>query len=146
MEKRLYFVAGDILSNIVVGIVSVGVTTLLIGGSMGMWPGMLAGMVIGMVLAMGLSMGVLAPRLGIMEIMMPYMPVIMHGIMISMMPCMMTGMYGGMWGGMVPLGVVDTLQWGAATGVTVLTIMYLLNAAISGPQKLPEHNGEMRNG
>ena len=131
MEKRLYFVAGDILSNIVVGIVSVGVTTLLIGGSMGMWPGMLAGMVIGMVLAMGLSMGVLAPRLGIMEI---------------MMPCMMTGMFGGMWGGMVPLGIVDTLQWGAATGVTVLTIMYLLNAAISGPQKLPEHNGEMGNG
>ena len=122
MEKRLYFVTGDILSNVVVGIVSVGVTTLLIGGSMGMWPGMLAGMVVGMVLAMGLSMGVLAPRLGIMEI---------------MMPCMMTGMFGGMWGGMVSLGIIDTLLWGAATGVTVLTVIYLLNAAISGQQKLP---------
>lgn len=123
MEKRLYFVTGDILSNVVVGIVSVGVTTLLIGGSMGMWPGMLAGMVVGMVLAMGLSMGVLAPRLGIMEI---------------MMPCMMTGMFGGMWGSMYDLTMAETLRWGAYTGLTVLAIMYGLNSAISGPQKLPD--------
>jgi len=123
MEKRLYFIAGDLLSNIIVGIVAIGVTTLLIGGNMPMVPGMLAGMVVGMVLAMGLSMGVLAPRLGIMEI---------------MMPCMMTGMVAGMWGGMIALSFVQTLIWGAATGVTMLTLVYLLNAAISGPQKLTD--------
>lgn len=123
MEKRLYFIAGDLISNIVVGIISVGVTTLLIGGNMPMLPGMLAGMVVGMVLAMGLSMGVLAPRLGIMEI---------------MMPCMMTGMFGGMFGGMNAFSIVQTLQWGTATGVVVMSLVYLLNAALSGQQKLPD--------
>jgi len=121
MEKRIYFIAGDLISNIVVGIVSVAVTTLLIGGNMPMLPGMLAGMVVGMTIAMGLSMGVLAPRLGIMEV---------------MMPCMVTGMLGGMYGGMFSFGIVDTLKWGAATGITVLTVIYLLNSALTGPQKL----------
>ena len=123
MEKRLYFIAGDLLSNIIVGIVATAVTTLLIGGNLPMLPGMLAGMVVGMVLAMGLSMGVLAPRLGIMEI---------------MMPCMMTGMFGGMFGGMWSFSIIQTLQWGTATGVIVMSVIYLLNAALSGPQKLPE--------
>ena len=123
MEKRLYFIAGDLFSNIVVGIVATGVTTLLIGGNMPMLPGMLAGMVVGMILAMGISMGVLAPRLGIMEV---------------MMPCMVTGMVGGMFGGMFSLGFVQALRWGAATGVTMLVLVYLLNAGLSGQQKLPD--------
>ncbi|NND53875.1 MAG: hypothetical protein HKN56_02765 [Gammaproteobacteria bacterium] len=123
MEKRLYFVAGDVLSNIAVGIVSTGVATLLIGGNLPMLPGMLAGMVVGMVIAMGMSMGLLAPRLGIMEI---------------MMPCMLTGMFGGMWGGMHDLSFFASLRWGTYTGMTVLVAVYLLNAAIGGRQKLPE--------
>ncbi len=121
METRLFFVVGDLLSNILVATVATGVTTLLLGGALGMLPGMVLGMVIGMVIATGLGMGLLARRLGIMEI---------------VMPCCMSGMLGGMWGGMRSFGVVETLQWGVTTGVAVVAAIYLLNLLLTGPQRL----------
>ncbi len=123
MEKRLFFIVGDLLSNILVATVATGITTLLIGGALGMLPGMIIGMVVGMVIATGLGMGLLARRLGIMEV---------------VMPCCMSGMLGGMWGGMWSLGIVETLQWGITTGTGVIAAVYLLNLLLTGPQRL--HN------
>jgi len=121
MEKRLYFIIGDLIANAFVATVAAGLTAWLIGGSWGMIPGMLIGMLIGMIIALPLSLIMLAPLLGAMEV-------------IS--PCMISGMLGGMWGGMMPLSGDEIYRWGIGTGITVVVIIYIANAIVTGPQKL----------
>jgi len=123
MERRFFFIIGDLLANAFVATVSVAVTSWLIGGSWGMLPGMLAGMLIGMALTLPLSLGLLTMILGVMEV---------------MVPCMLSGMFGGMWGGMWPLAGTAILNWGVGTGITVVVIIYALNAVVAGPQKVAD--------
>ncbi len=120
MEKRLYFVVGDLLANVLVATAVVALTTWLIGGAWGMSAGMLIGMVIGMAVALVLSVVLLVPVLGAMEI---------------IVPCMLSGMLAGMWGGMWPLAGTAILRWGITTGVVVIVVVYALNIAMTGPQK-----------
>ena len=119
MEKRLYFVVGDFVANIVVATAAVAVTSWLIGGAWGMIPGMIVGMVVGMIVALPLSLGCLFPLLGVMEV---------------MAPCMLSGMLGGMWGGMWDLEGTAILQWGAGTGIAVVVVIYAMNIFMTGPQ------------
>jgi len=121
MEKRLYFVLGDLFANMLVATIAVALTGWLIGGSWGMFPGMLAGMLVGMIIALPLSLGLLFPLLGVMEV---------------ITPCMISGMFGGMWGGMWPLAGAAILRWGIGTGIVVVITIYVLNAVMSGPQKI----------
>jgi len=121
MEKRLYFIVGDVLANIIVATLALAASSALIGGNLGMVPGMFVGMFIGMLVALIISMGVLAPLLGIMEI---------------LMPCMLGGMIAGMWGGMWDLSAAQIWQWGVATGLGTLVFIYVINALLTGPQKV----------
>ncbi|MDH3510921.1 MAG: hypothetical protein OER85_08730 [Gammaproteobacteria bacterium] len=121
MEKRLYFIIGDLFANALVATAAVALTAWLIGGSWGMVPGMLVGMLIGMIIALPLSLALLAPILGIMEV---------------LSPCMISGMLGGMWGGMLPLAGAAILRWGIGTGMAVVVVIYLLNSVTTGPQKI----------
>lgn len=121
MEKRLYFIIGDLFANALVATAAAALTAWLIGGAWGMIPGMLVGMLVGMVIALPLSLALLAPFLGAMEV---------------LSPCMISGMLGGMWGGMSPLAGGAILQWGVGTGVAVVVVVYALNAVVSGPQKV----------
>jgi len=121
MEKRLYFIIGDLVANAFVATIAVAATGWLIGGSWGMIPGMLIGMLIGMIIALPVSLAMLAPLLGVMEV-------------IS--PCMISGMLGGMWGGMMPLAGDEIFRWGIGTGVTVVVVIYIVNALVTGPQKI----------
>jgi len=121
MEKRLYFVIGDLLANAFVATVAVALTAWLIGGSWGMVPGMLVGMLIGMAIALPLSIGLLTPFLGALEI---------------ITPCMISGMFGGMWGGMWPLAGAMIFRWGIGTGIAVVVVIYTLNIVTTGPQKI----------
>ena len=120
MEKRLYFIIGDLLANMFVANAVVALTAWLIGGSWGMGAGMLAGMLIGMALSLVLSVVLLVPVLGAMEI---------------IVPCMLSGMLAGMWGGMWPLDRAGVLQWGVGTGIAVFVLIYALNVVMTGPQK-----------
>lgn len=121
MEKRPYFIIGDLLANALVGTAAVAVTSWLIGGAWGMIPGMIVGMILGMIVALPLSLALLFPLLGVMEV---------------MAPCMLTGMLGGMWGGMWPLEGSAIIRWGIGTGVAVVVIIYTMNIFMTGPQKL----------
>jgi hypothetical protein len=120
MEKRLYFVIGDLLANTTIATIAVALTAWLIGGSWGMVPGMLAGMLIGMLITLPLALGLLSPFLGVMEV---------------LSPCMISGMFGGMWGGMWPLAGSAVFSWGIGTGIVVIAIIYILNARMTGMQK-----------
>ncbi|MFW2405648.1 MAG: hypothetical protein ACN4GT_12835 [Gammaproteobacteria bacterium] len=126
MEKRPYFVIGDLIANILVATAAVALTTWLIGGSWGMIPGMIVGMVLGMIIAIPLTVAVLAPLLGIMEV---------------MAPCMLGGMFGGMWGGMWPLQGEEILRWGVGTGIVSFAVVYVLNTVLSGPQRIDGQTG-----
>jgi hypothetical protein len=117
MEKRPYFVIGDLLANAFIATVSVALTAWLLGGAWGMVPGMLLGMII----ALPLSLIPVAPFFGAMEI---------------LTPCMLSGMLGGMWGGMWPLAGVTIFYWGVGTGCAVIVVIYTLNAVMSGPQTI----------
>ncbi len=121
METRWYFILGDLAANILVACAAVALSSWLIGGSLGMLPGMIIGMLFGMVIGLVIGMGCLTVFLGVMEV---------------ATPCMLSGMFGGMWGGMWSLAGAEVLQWGAATGVITLTAVYVLNAFVSGPQKI----------
>ncbi len=121
MEKRLYFVIGDLFANAFVATVAVALTAWLIGGAWGMIPGMLAGMAIGMAIALPLSLGPLSLMFGTLEV---------------IAPCMLSGMLGGMWGGMWPLAGAAALRWGVVTGVVVIVGVYALNGVMTGPQKI----------
>lgn len=120
MEKRFYFVLGDLVTSVVAAIATTGLAVWLIGGAFGMVPGMLVGMLLGMVVALFLTL-LISPLLGLME-------VLTLG--------MLSGMIGGMWGGMWPLSGGEIVRWGAGTGVAVFVVIYLLNAAMTGPQRL----------
>lgn len=121
MEKRPYFVIGDLVANCIVATAAVAVTAWLVGGAWGMIPGMVVGMIIGMIIALPLSLALLFPLLGVMEV---------------VAPCMLSGMLGGMWGGMWPLGGAEILSWGIGTGVAVVVLIYGMNLFVTGPQKL----------
>jgi hypothetical protein len=121
MEKRPYFVIGDLIANILVATAAVALTAWLIGGSWGMIPGMIVGMVLGMIIAVPLTVALLAPLLGIMEV---------------LAPCMLGAMFGGMWGGMWPLQGAEILRWGVGTGVVSFVVVYALNTVLSGPQRI----------
>jgi hypothetical protein len=121
MEKRPYFLIGDLLANALVATVAVAFTAWLIGGTWGTVPGMLAGMVLGMAIALPLILALLLPLLGVMEV---------------IAPCMLSGMVGGMWGGMWPLVGAGIFRWGLGTGVAVFVIVYAISTGMSGPQRL----------
>jgi len=116
MERRLYFLVGDLLSNVGVGALVGLVVVSLVAET---WPpvlGMVAGMLVGDLVALPAAVALSVP-FGAMEI---------------MLPVMTTGMVSGMAVGMLAaMGVVQTGQSaavGAIAGLLVLAATYGLNA------------------
>ena len=121
MERRPYFLLGDVLATLFAGAAIATVAGLSTPASWGMLPGMLVGMAIGMILAVP-SAFLFVPFFGAMEV---------------MMPVMLTGMLAGMAGGMAPTGVsgLRLAVLGAAIGFGTLLLTYALNAAIGGEDR-----------
>ncbi|MBF0285947.1 MAG: hypothetical protein HQL51_15970 [Magnetococcales bacterium] len=116
MEKRLYFVMGDLLSNGVMGATGAAAAAWAAGRwGWGGGVGMVAGMVFGMVASM-----VWAP-----------LWVVLFGALEIMLPGMLAGMLGGMIGGMLPAhrGIGPEGAWlpGATAGWLVMAGVYGLN-------------------
>ena len=121
MERRLAFVLGDLLANILVAAAATAATTWLMGGAWGMGAGAVLGMLLGGAIGLILAVGGLMPLLGALEV---------------LSPCMLSGMLGGMWGGMWALAGAGILAWGAGTGLAVVAAIYGLNAVLTGPRHL----------
>ena len=115
MERRIYFVMGDLLCNAAGGALA-GVVVALAAGSWPPLPGMAAGMLLGGAAAM-----LIAPLGGLL-----------FGMLELMLPMMVSGMAAGMLAAM--WASAGTLQAGAAAargalvGLLVLAATYLLNA------------------
>jgi len=118
---RPYFLLGDILANVITGMLAAVACSALVGPGWHMLPAMLVCMMIGMVLALIVGLGLFARYFGAMEV---------------MVPTMLTGMLAGMTVGMV--AAISTIAWplalglGTATGLFALVITYIANACLAG--------------
>lgn len=120
VERRPYFVFGDVVASLSTGAL-VGVAVAgLVGSGWNMAAGMVVGMVLGMLLA--LITGFVAFF-------------ILFGLMEVMIPTMLTGMVAGMWVGMAAamnsgMGSGRAALLGAEIGLAVLVFTYAANALI----------------
>ncbi len=118
LERRLYFLAGDALSNVSAGMCSAWLATFIADPSWGMLSAMLAGMSAGMLLSLFL-MPLFVSLFGAMEVMLP--------VMLS---AMLAGMVFGMLDAMHALDTFEALTGGALIGMLVLVSTYAIDAAL----------------
>jgi hypothetical protein len=120
MDNRLYFVLGDILSNIVIAALIGALAVVIVDTGWNMWLAMILMMVIGMALALPGAF-LFVYWFGTMEIMVPVMQA-----------GMWSGMVVGMWQAMSPLSVQQGVLIGAVTGLVVLNVIWVANIALRG--------------
>jgi hypothetical protein len=120
MDNRLYFVLGDILSNIVIAALIGALAVVIVDTGWNMWLAMILMMVIGMALALPGAF-LFGYWFGAMEIMVPVMQA-----------GMWSGMVVGMWQAMSPLSVQQGVLIGAVTGLVVLNVIWVANIALRG--------------
>ena len=120
MDNRLYFVLGDILSNIVIAALIGALAVVIVDTGWNMWLAMVLMMAIGMALALPGAF-LFGYWFGAMEIMVPVMQA-----------GMWSGMVVGMWQAMSPLSVQQGVLIGAVTGLVVLNVIWVANIALRG--------------
>ncbi|SRR5690606_31734585 len=126
MDHRLYFVIGDLLANILVGLFVGWITWLLVSPGWNMWLAMVVMMVLGMVLA-GLLFLPLGVFLGAMEVMIP-----------TMLGGMLSGMVIGMWCAMAPLSGPAATALGGACGLLAIVAVWIANHSLRGSRSVLE--------
>jgi hypothetical protein len=131
MDNRLYFVLGDLLANIVCGMLVGLVAVLVVRHGWNMWMAMVLMMLVGMVMGLLLTFP-FGHWFGAMEVMIPVMQT-----------GMMAGMVVGMWQAMSPLSGGQGALLGALTGLIVINVVWVANIALRGvrPRQGPA-NGE----
>ena len=120
MERRVYFILGDLLTCIAAGAAGGWLILLVVPGDWFVLLGMVIGMALGMVA--GMLVGALfSPLFGAMEL---------------MLPASLSGMLGGMVVGMMQatagIGPADAAWSGAAVGILCLAFTYRLQARLHG--------------
>ena len=120
MDHRPYFIFGDLVSNMAAGILIALCAALLVGTGWNMFVAMLVMMALGMILCLFLSLA-LGILFGAMEIMVPVM-----------LTGMFSGMISGMWLAMAEVPVLSLIRLGAATGLVITCVIWLVNAGLRG--------------
>ena len=100
MERRIYFIAGDFISNGIMGMTTALLATRIVDQTWEMFPAMLAGMGIGMGFSM-ILMPIFVGLFGAMEVMLPVM-----------LTAMLTGMVFAMADTMLGLTVINIMLGG----------------------------------
>jgi hypothetical protein len=115
MERRPYFIIGDLLNCTLAGGAGGWLTWLVVAGGWSALPAIAAGVVIGM--SAGMLVGFFcSPFFGIMEV---------------ILPAALAGMMGGMVGGLTATGEGAFLS-GVPAGLLALIFIYLLQARFRG--------------
>lgn len=126
MRIKTYFILGDLISNLSVGMITAYVCSLLISPSWNHFIAMVVGMGVGMIMA-GLLGGLWFFRyFGAMEVMLP-----------TMLTGMMVGMGAGM-GAAMSYSSIQMLLLGATVGFMIWAVIGWLNRRLSGVQPLVE--------
>lgn len=127
MDSRIYFVVGDVLVNVAIGLLVAVVSYWLVSTNWNMLVAMWLMMFVGMVLAMlfALPAGIL---FGAMEVMLP-----------MKLSGMLSGMVVGMWAAMQPIALSQAIGVGATMGLVSIVLVWILNSRIRGIQTLVEN-------
>jgi len=120
LERRFYFLAGDALSNGIMGMATAWLATGIVDPTWHMLTAMLVGMAGGMGLSL-ILMPVFVSLFGAMEVMLPVM-----------LTAMLAGMTFGMAGAMHVLATLELLLGGGLIGILVLLLTYTADARIHG--------------
>lgn len=120
MERRIYFLAGDVLSNGIMGMAAAWLAATIVNPDWHMVISMLVGMGVGMGLSL-ILMPVFVGLFGAMEVMLPVM-----------LTAMLAGMAFGMVVAMQELSAFEVLLGGALIGIFVLLFSYIANIRIQG--------------
>ena len=120
MDHRLYFIFGDLVSNVAAGILVALCAALLVGAGWNMLVAMLVMMALAMALCIFLSLA-LGILFGAMEIM---VPVMLSG--------MVSGMVSGMWLAMEAVPLPHLVWLGTSTGLVITVIIWVVNAHLRG--------------
>jgi len=120
MDDRIFFVIGDLLANLTIGVLVGIVSILVVSNSWNMWLAMFVMMFLGMIISMIGAYGFLY-FFGAMEVMIP-----------AMQTGMWSGMVVGMWEAMMHLTLLQGAIIGGLTGLIVLNIIWIANVALRG--------------
>lgn len=120
MDNRLFFVIGDLVVNVAIGLLAGALSWAIIDTGWNMIGAMVVMMVLGMALAFPVFI-IAAVKLGAMEVM---VPVMFSG--------MLAGMVVGMAAAMMPLSLTQALQMGGGTGLAGIAVIWILNSALRG--------------
>ncbi len=116
MERRLYFIIGDLLTCLLAGAGAGWFVCFAVPADWHMVPAMAVGMVLGMVAGMACGL-FLTPLFGAMEV---------------MLAASLAGMVAGMLVAMFPGGAGQALAMGGGAGLACLVLIYLLQAKLHG--------------
>jgi len=120
LERRFYFLAGDALSNAIMGMASAWLATSIVDHTWHMLTAMLAGMAAGMGLSL-ILMPLFVGLFGAMEVMLPVM-----------LTAMLAGMAFGMADSMYVLTTLEVLLGGGLSGILVLLLTYAADVIMHG--------------
>lgn len=119
IERRAYFLAGDLIANATTGALVGLATTVVVGPAWNMWLGMVVAMAMGMLLALALGFVLFFVLFGAMEVMIP-----------TMLTGMTVGMVVGMAVPMGGIGIATGAEIGALIGLGTLLITYAANLVL----------------
>ncbi len=120
MDHRLFFVVGDLLANLLVGVIAGLLSWLIVDTGWNMVIAMFVMMAVGMIAGLVVFM-VVTFKLGAMEVM---VPVMFSG--------MLSGMFVGMAMAMMPLSLGDAAMYGGASGLLGIAICWIANTLLRG--------------
>ncbi len=121
VERRAYFLLGDILACATIGAVTGLLSAAIVGEGWNIVLGMVVSMVVGMSVSLVLGFALFYWLFGAMEVMVP-----------TTLTGMAAGMGIGMAAAMAPIDVITGAEFGAVIGCAILGLTYLANALISG--------------
>lgn len=124
MNDRLYFLVGDVVSNVLVGALAALACVVVVSPGWSMLVAMLVCMPLGMLTAIVLG-AFLIRWFGAMEVMVP-----------TMLGGMAAGMLVGMAGAMMPVDVGEALRAGAVIGLVALVFCRYADYLIRGAHRM----------
>lgn len=126
LDNRLFYVVGDFIANLAIGVIVGLVAWSIVSPSWNMWAAMFTMMALGMVLGLVLYFPI-GSKLGAMEAMIP-----------SMYTGMWAGMVVGMMSAMMDMGWQHAAEMGAACGIAEIIFIWVANTILRGVVRQPK--------
>ena len=120
MDHRIFFVAGDLIANLLVGALVGLVSAIFVGVGWNMLLAMILAMMLGMLIG-GLTFFPLSLLFGAMEVMLP-----------AMLTGMISGMIVGMRGTMHSMTPYEGAAIGGLCGLVCILIIWVINSRLRG--------------